>query len=157
MRHAKSSWGDAAQADHQRQLARRGRAAARRMARFLAQKQRIPHIILSSTAERAKQTVDQLLEGFAFAGDVFFRSELYQSSPEQILALLCELDSRAAVALLVGHNPELEDVLFHLTGQEETMKTACVAEVQFEIEHWAQLAENPPGRLAALWQPKELP
>ena len=56
LRHAKSSWKNPGQSDHERPLNKRGLAAAPRMGQLLAEQQLIPEIILCSTAERARQT-----------------------------------------------------------------------------------------------------
>ncbi len=56
LRHAKSSWGNMQLGDHERPLNKRGKRDAPRMGQLLKQEALTPHLIISSTAERAMQT-----------------------------------------------------------------------------------------------------
>ena len=57
LRHAKSAWDTNAPSDFERPLAKRGRRAAPRVGRWLEEQGLIPDHVVSSPAERAKQTV----------------------------------------------------------------------------------------------------
>ncbi|MEM7024665.1 MAG: histidine phosphatase family protein, partial [Pseudomonadota bacterium] len=56
LRHAKSSWDDPSLADLDRPLAPRGRKAAPAMAKFMVKKRWVPDLVLSSPAERVRET-----------------------------------------------------------------------------------------------------
>src|SRR3954471_21964966 len=60
LRHAKSSWKDAAIADHDRPLAGRGRRAAATMADHMAEHQIVAELALCSTALRARETYERV-------------------------------------------------------------------------------------------------
>ena len=55
-RHGKSDWNASYGSDHERPLSKRGVHAAMRMGRFLAEKNQIPDLVISSTALRAQST-----------------------------------------------------------------------------------------------------
>ena len=60
MRHAKSDWGHAGLADHDRPLNARGTRDAPRMGAWLRGKGHLPDEVLCSTATRTRQTLEGL-------------------------------------------------------------------------------------------------
>ena len=56
LRHAKSRWDEPSVADHDRDLAPRGRKAASRMGELLREQDLVPDLVLCSTARRAEHT-----------------------------------------------------------------------------------------------------
>ena len=62
MRHAKSAWNTDAASDFDRPLTARGERDAERMAEWLADVDIVPDAILSSSAVRAKTTVQPIIE-----------------------------------------------------------------------------------------------
>ena len=71
LRHAKSSWDSDARTDFERPLAPRGLLDAPRVGAFLARQGLKPDFVVSSPAERARETVEynavQAYEGLALA------------------------------------------------------------------------------------------
>lgn len=111
MRHAKSSWKDASMADQERPLNKRGRRDAPRMGQRLQDAGLFPQSILSSTAERARQTATAVADATGFEGEIHFDATLYAAAPEAYLAALRGVPAETRVALLIGHNPGLEELL----------------------------------------------
>jgi phosphohistidine phosphatase len=62
LRHAKSSWKELGQDDHDRPLNKRGRHAAKTMATYLRRSEIRPELVICSTATRAKQTLDPIVK-----------------------------------------------------------------------------------------------
>ena len=60
LRHAKSSWKNSQMSDHERPLNKRGRRDAPRMGRLLGEEGLVPDLIVSSTAERALETAQEV-------------------------------------------------------------------------------------------------
>ena len=113
LRHAKSDWSDPALADHDRPLARRGRKAARRIAADLARWAPVPDIILCSTSRRTVETADLV------APDGVRREllrSLYHAGPDAILETLKHLPGSVRTAMVIGHNPGMEDLVTASTG-----------------------------------------
>src|SRR5438105_3329988 len=105
MRHAKSSWKDSEQPDELRPLNKRGKRDAPRIGRLLREKSQVPQAILSSTAERARQTAMAVAEASGFEGEIQFEPSLYAAPPEAYLALLRALPAELQSAMVVAHNP----------------------------------------------------
>lgn len=158
MRHAKSDWSDDDAPDHDRPLNQRGRRDAPRMGRWLAEQELQPTFILSSSARRAQQTVERLVEELSHDVYVEVRPELYLADVPTWLEVLAELPADAACVLCVGHNPGLEALVEHLTGRAERMPTAAVACLTLPEQGWSQLGTGTsPAQLTGVQRPKELP
>jgi phosphohistidine phosphatase len=156
MRHAKSSWDDSSVPDHLRPLNKRGKRDAPRMGQFMQEQGLVVDAILCSTAVRARATVEGFLQEFLFEGEVDYLDELYGAGPETIIALLAQLPQEVETALVIAHNPGLEDFLGMVCGLHEHMPTACVAYIKLPVEHWARLQDETEGELVHLWKPKEI-
>ena len=126
MRHAKSSWKEKNLPDHARPLNKRGRRAAQLGAQVLAHKELAPDVIYSSDAERCRETW-RLMSSFLEAQQVVWQPQLYlATSPAQVAqALGGQLQGRTP--LLLGHNPNWEQLLEHLTTTWYRMPTGAVA------------------------------
>jgi phosphohistidine phosphatase len=113
LRHAKSSWGDPSLPDHERPLAPRGREACAALRRHCDEAGIRPQLVLCSTARRAGETLHELAPVLGDP-DVLVEEGLYHASREDLLARLqlVEQDS----ALLVGHNPGLQDLVLLLAA-----------------------------------------
>lgn len=154
LRHAKSSWNNPALSDHERPLNKRGREAAPRMGQLIVDKSLIPDVILCSTATRARETTELLLQVPGFETNVEYLDELYHAPPKSYYQALTAVDSNCETAMVVGHNPGLEDLVDELTGNCVTMPTAALAHI--EVAGFDSLVSEPTGRLASHWIPREL-
>lgn len=155
LRHAKSSWKDGSLSDHERPLNKRGERNAPEVGRRLREKDLVPDFIFCSSAKRAQQTVDLVTEACDYEGEIDFRRMLYTSGPEAYLEILRTLDDAYQRVMVVGHNPDLEELLVMLTGSLDALPTAALAEIVLPIEHWSELDEGVDGELRHLWTSRE--
>ena len=86
-RHGKSEWNTYYDSDHNRPLAPRGIKAAKRMGLFLANKKQIPDLVISSTAVRAKTTVELAIEEGKWPSPMVLESAIYGGQPKILLYL----------------------------------------------------------------------
>ncbi len=157
MRHAKSSWNHSGLTDHQRPLNQRGLRDAQRMGDLLNSEDLIPEIILSSTAERAKLTIRELLKTCHFDGPLYYFDELYEADIDDYIKCIHTLSANAQLVMMVGHNPEISSFLETICDSYEHMPTAAIAWVQFRCEKWTDIPGTTGGKLVKLWTPKRLP
>ncbi|MBV9957619.1 MAG: histidine phosphatase family protein [Acidobacteria bacterium] len=155
LRHAKSSWDDSGLKDFERPLNNRGLQAAPAIGRFLRQQKLQPHLILSSPAERARQTASLVTETARLTADLRYDERIYEASLERLMEVLAQIEDAAEVVMLVGHNPGLEELLEHLTGEAQRMPTAALASISLELDKWGKVREHA-GRLEWLVKPKDL-
>jgi phosphohistidine phosphatase len=156
LRHAKSSWGSASLPDHERPLNKRGQRDAPRMGRLLHDEELLPDLILTSTAVRARATADLIADASDFEGPIKQSREFFHAPAADFIHVLRRLPDDYERVLLVAHNPGLEELLSELTGEDESLPTAALAQVELPISRWSELRANGRGRLVNLWRPREL-
>jgi len=156
LRHAKSSWKDMAQDDHDRPLNGRGKRDAPRMGRLLRHLDQVPDRILCSTAKRTRQTVERVAEESGFDGEIAYVAELYAADPDTLLAVAREQGGEAKRLMLIAHNPGMEMLVEALTDRAEPMPTAALAVIALPIDAWSALGDETDGDLIGVWRPREV-
>jgi phosphohistidine phosphatase len=155
LRHAKSSWDNPALADFDRPLNERGLKAAPLVGRFMRERKLRPDLILSSPAERARETAALVAKAAGLDAPLRYDERIYEATSSRLFEIISQLEETAGEVLLVGHNPGMEELIERLTGEMRRMPTAALARVQFDAEKWNKLRERS-GRLEWLVKPKEL-
>ena len=114
--------------DDARPLSKRGRRQTERLATFLAAVAFQPDVVVTSPKTRARQTAEGLLEalGAPLRVDERLGAGFDMTDLEQLLVELG--DPRRPV--LVGHDPDLSDLLADLTGIEDvTLRKGAFARI----------------------------
>jgi phosphohistidine phosphatase len=155
LRHAKSSWDHPELHDHDRPLNKRGNKEAPIVGKYLKENDLVPDLILSSTARRARDTARAVLEESGFSGEIDLRQDLYLSDAACYIDILRSLPDDASRVLVVGHNPDLEELLTLLTDATQHITTATLAHIDLPISSWQELNEATDGRLQNIWSPRE--
>ena len=161
LRHGKSSWASSDLADHDRPLKPRGEKAARRIGREIRKRGLALDLIVSSTARRARETAALAAEAAGYDGEITLTQELYLSGAKHQLATVAEHAGTsghrkaAGCVMMVGHNPTLEDVVEHLTGEDVRLTTGNLARIELDIPSWDELPDAA-GRLDFVLRPREL-
>ena len=140
MRHAKSSWDDPLQSDHDRPLNKRGRRSADALGDWLRGCAYLPDEILCSSAARTRETCDRLR-----LGDVPTRylDGLYMAGPDRMLAALQR--ATGETILMLGHNPGIGKFAQSIVAappQHDRFSdypTGAILIVGFEDMAWADL------------------
>ncbi len=168
LRHAKSSWDQGDLDDVARPLSPRGRKAAPLIGRHISGRGLVPELVLCSTAERARQTLELVAaEWERPAGDsakVDMRASLYLSSAGDLLAAIKRLDDDIDCAMIIGHNPGIATLAGRLAakGDPRGMKTmaskfptAALAVIDLNVKAWKATAPGA-GYLQSFVRPKDL-
>jgi phosphohistidine phosphatase len=155
LRHAKSSWKDETLPDQERPLNKRGKREAPQVGELIRREGLLPDHILCSTAKRARLTAELAAEAAGYDGEIETDRDLYGGGAAAYLGALAKLDDGYERVMIVGHNPDLEELLRGLTGKVEGLSTAALAWVQLPIEQWRALNRRTSGQLAGLWRPKD--
>lgn len=118
------------QGDRGRELTERGREQSRIAGRYL--KNVHPSTVLLSTYERAKQTLNIVnMEGGSCTLREFVSLDVAPGAAVE--DLLIEVKSYKTDSLLVvGHNPQLSNLIHHITGEERVMGNCSYAEIDLE-------------------------
>ena len=164
LRHAKSDWSKAGQADHDRALNARGRKTAPRMGSYLAEQSLVPDLVIASTAVRVRDTLDLVLGALGRSPKVTSDRRLYEADAEDILDVVRETKAAVHTLLVVGHNPGLSDLseLLIASGSDEAQRamlekfpTAGLAVIDFAADDWNSLRPGS-GRLDRFVTPRAL-
>jgi phosphohistidine phosphatase len=156
MRHAKSSWEDESQPDHERPLNDRGIRDAPRMGEYMRKKGFVADAILTSSARRARRTAEAVAEAMERRDRIEVIDALYLADPLVYLAALRHLPEEARVVVVVGHNPGVSEWATKLTHRQIELPTAAVACITLPIDDWSSISGGTPGMLLDLWRPKKL-
>jgi phosphohistidine phosphatase len=147
LRHAKSSWADSGIGDLDRPLAPRGRRDAEKIAKHLRQQGIAPAIVLCSSARRARETLALVAPAFGSATDQVVEEWLYAATAAELLSRLRRLPERTASAMIIGHNPALQNLAVTLVGHgawlerlREGFPTTALAVLRSPIANWRELA-----------------
>ncbi len=156
LRHAKSSWDNPQLSDYDRPLNKRGKRDAPRMGKHLREEGLIPDRILTSSAKRAKKTATKVAKSCGYTRKIKQLDRFYLAPPGVYLEKLQTLSNEYQRVMVVGHNPTMEQLVRHLTGQIQRMPTAALAHIELPIQKWAALDFYTRGTLVNLWTPKTL-
>lgn len=147
MRHAKSDYPPSIADDFDRPLSKRGREDSTYMADLLRSAEKIPDLIRSSSAVRARQTATRMATGMEIEKrKIGYEDRLYLATFTDLASVVADLPDLATSALIVGHNPELEDWISLLCGADLRLPTAGLVALSLDITHWAQI-HKAQGRL----------
>jgi len=140
LRHGQAAPESDARSDHERPLTERGRSEARQAAEHLARRPRLPTLILSSSAVRARTTAEVCLVALPEHTRLTIIGELYLAEPPSYLAALAAGADPHEAVLVVGHNPGLEALIYALTQQSEHLATASLVEIDLPVSTWSDLS-----------------
>ena len=126
LRHAKSAWPDGVP-DRQRPLAKRGLRDAPAVGRWLRDHVGRLDAVICSPAERARQTWALVAAELDDPSAARFDDRIYGALPATLLAVVRELPDAAGTALVVGHNPGVQEFVALLSGRQPDMKTSSMA------------------------------
>lgn len=156
LRHAKSSWKDQSLPDFERPLNRRGKDAAERMGRYLKHELIVPELVLSSPATRARETLERVAKAAKWSTEVRFDQRIYEAGGLRLLEVISQIENDRHTALLVGHNPGMEELLMLLTGGTEHLPTGSLVKIEIKTSKWTTAGDKR-AKLAWLKKPRDLP
>lgn len=158
MRHAKSSWEYTNLRDFDRPLNKRGNRDAPRMGNYLKELDVVPDQIVSSTAKRAKNTIQLVSEVLDFnAGSILWDEDLYFKGGKAYIDAIRRMSEKSKTVMAIGHYPMVDEVVSFLSGKQPVkhFATATIACLETEAQHWSEIDA---GCCTLLWmvKPKEL-
>ena len=159
-RHAKSSWSDSELIDRDRPLNARGRDAADRIGRKLAENGETPGQVLSSPAQRCRETWEVMSAHLPEVARVDFIERLYLAEPGEMLGVL--QGAEADTVLMLGHMPGIGLLARRLRRDPpprhesfEKYPTGATTILDFATDSWAGLLPGT-GKLVDWITPRDL-
>jgi phosphohistidine phosphatase len=161
VRHVKSAWDDASIADHDRPLAPRGIEALPRLRDHLARAAHPPELVLCSTSRRTVDTLAGIRAAVPQYARVETEQAVYEASADTLLDRLQLIDGDIGCAMVIGHNPALQDLALFLVGAGDPdmraqlsakLPTGAAVTLSFEGS-WRELGAGT-ARLDDLFMPR---
>lgn len=134
--------------DRDRPLTKQGKHAAALVGELLRGEGPMPEKIVSSNAERARDTARRVAASARFIGALDELEELYLAEPDAYIQALRERAGTAERVLLVGHNPGLEALALLLTGEPVSLPTAGLVVCELPIRAFHELSLQVRGKMA---------
>lgn len=153
LRHAKSDWDDPDLPDDRRPLNGRGRREARALAKYLDRHPIELDAVFSSTAVRARKTLDAIAPSLRGAR-LSEEPGLYGADEGDLLGFVRGLPEELGAVMLVGHNPGFEELARSLAGEGRAFPTCALATITFRAGGWPAVGPGA-GRLEAFLTPAD--
>lgn len=139
--------------DWQRPLNDRGLRDAPRAGTWLREHSRIPDLIITSDAVRARTTAELVATSAGYARDIVVDPSLYHARPADVLAVLTNVKEPAPTVMIVGHNPGLEELVPLLTGEHHALKTTALVCLSMAIDRWSAIDHATSASIVETWEP----
>jgi len=149
LRHAKSSWDDPSLADRDRPLAPRGRRSATALAGHIRDLGISPSIVLCSPSRRTMDTLRLITGAFRERVEILVEEELYGAGSGDLLRRLRKLPAATASAMVVGHNPAIQELALTLARSVDDLNRlkgkfpTCALATLAVSGQWKELGSQP--------------
>ncbi len=134
------------------------------MGRVISEYPLNPELILCSTAQRTRETLDLAEANFnARSAVAEFEDGLYLASSDELLARVKAIKPGVKTVLIIGHNPGMHGLALTLAGTgdakslnklEEKFPTAALAVFSFPQTNWSEVGPAA-GRLESFITPRD--
>jgi len=118
--------------------------------------------ILSQTSSyaqpaiRARSTAEAVAKASGYRGEIVLDKSLYAAGPDAYIGVMHDLSNEYIRALIIGHNPGLEELVEMLTGEIHLMPTCSLAHVKLRADKWSDIDNKIKGKVAEIWRPRDL-
>ena len=121
-----------------------------------------PGLVLCSSSLRTRETLAAILPALGDAFEIRIERELYGAGAAELLDRLRPVSNRVSSAMLIGHNPGIQDLALALAaggsalaGLREKFPTGALATMDIDVERWRDL-DNGMAAATILVTPRSL-
>ena len=136
LRHAKSSWDNAALGDFDRPLSKRGISNAIQLSEYIQKHSISFNLVLSSPSERTQSTLDLVLSSLDPIPTSNLKECIYHASASSLTQLIADQDDEINNLLIIGHNPGLHILTETLTNESIVKFPTCAFAKITNFNHW---------------------
>ncbi|MBI1305977.1 MAG: histidine phosphatase family protein [Bacteroidetes bacterium] len=156
IRHCKSDWGFLGLSDHERPLNERGTSDVPKIAARLNKLKPVLQKVYYSTARRAKDTAEGILDLLDQPIPRESTPRLYTFSGDELLDFINELPESENAVGIVSHNPGLTELIVEITHiRLDNLPTGGFCFVHFDTNSWKDVGTIE-GKVDFLEYPKML-
>jgi phosphohistidine phosphatase len=158
LRHAKSSWKNKKLDDHDRPLNKRGKREAVEMGRYLKKINMIPDSIVTSSALRAIETTTLVCRNCNYDKLVEVNFAFHKGGADAYVHAISTTSNDTNKLLIVGHNPDLEDLIRVITHGRMKLTTCTLIKINMYIKNWesASLYDSFKSEIVNVWRPRRI-
>ncbi|MEQ6122559.1 histidine phosphatase family protein [Reichenbachiella sp. MALMAid0571] len=144
IRHAQAEGMQSDIKDIDRILTNEGCRDAMRMGKLLSEEGHTPDLVLSSTAERTRETTRYLCEQLNYDFEkVIFTEDLYESSVRLMLSTINKVADQHKTLFVIAHNPSISYLGESLTGDPTGNMPPCgVLYLKSSTGSWQEISQN---------------
>ena len=141
IRHGKSAWDNPSIKDHNRTLLPEGTERTKKVAKFLASRNIMPDLIVSSSATRAFETAKILAHELHYSeDDIRVETDIYDQGTAYLMELLYGLPNEISSVMLIGHNPTFTHFANKFIDKPiDALVTTGTVSISFETDKWEEL------------------
>lgn len=141
IRHGKSAWDNPSVRDHDRTLLPEGIERTKKVAKFLADKNIKPDLIVSSSATRAFETAKIIAHQLHYPeADIRVETDIYDQGTAYLMELLYGLPNEVSSVMLIGHNPTFTHFANKFMDKSiDALATTGTVSISFNTDKWEEL------------------
>ena len=111
------------------------------MAGRLKQHGFVPQKLVASSALRTESTANIFAEHLSLHPPQTDKA-IYDGDYKNIVNIINAFGDEHDAIGLVGHNPDMSNLLYYLTGEPRDVPTCAVMVIKFELDEWKLITEN---------------
>ena len=144
VRHGSAEAYNSVPQDIDRELVEIGRLQSGEMGKRLSCRKLIPDLISCSPAIRAGSTAELLAEELGYlVENIMMDRRLYGMGVVKMAKLIFDLDDGLDTVMLVGHNPEMEELANQIApGLIKQLPTCGCVIINFDVEMWDYVSQE---------------
>ncbi len=145
MRHTMAEGGSFQISDADRNMLPEGKRQAQYVASKMQENNLLPDAVWSSAANRARQTAQALIDDLQIKSDITVKDSLYKESNSEVIDEILDNGSNAEHLLIVGHNPQVSNLIAQLSGTNGFgwLATAEMVSLEFDTDKWTDIRTAP--------------
>lgn len=143
-RHAKSSWDHPGLEDYQRPLSEQGKKRSRYIVDYLQQHDVKIDIIMSSHAERARETAKIIARAINYPEqNIVISKNIYFGNADTMFNYFYDLSEDVQSLMFVGHNPTFTYFANHFLSKKlDNLPTSGIVCIEFETDKWEEINDS---------------
>ena len=151
LRHAKARRDYARYQDYERPLGKKGIRDAGKLGEWMKASGNIPGVVIASNALRGRHTASIVAEITGVSADnISYEQSLYGATVNRWLQKLRRLDGQKVNSVMVvGHNPEIEQLVAKLSGVKRVLVPPCGMVAISSNSSWKMLGTE--AKTSLLW------
>jgi phosphohistidine phosphatase len=152
IRHSKSEELNLYKSDFERNLSEKGLLDIQKVKKHYFSEKPFPDLILSSSANRTKQTTELFFDFMDVVPNIVYLDQLYHASASEILDIINRYATNYNFIAVVGHNMGLSE-LANLLSKKGCSELPTTGYALLEFENGVELHQ---GNLCEMLSPKSL-